>query len=185
MDLNERIRRDHAQCACKIRRLAREHGCHRREVRQALASALPPARKAMVRSRPVLGPWLAPIDATLEYDLTAPRKQRHTAHRIWTRLRTERGATVAESTVREYVRDRRRELGMHRVEAMVPQVHLPGDEAEVDLYEAAVRFAWRQETVSFFEMRACHSATAFHWPLRTTSQQAFLEAHAEAFEHCV
>jgi hypothetical protein len=67
----------------------------------------------------------------LEGDQTAPRKQRHTAHRIWTRLVKEWDAKVAEPTVRRYVRERRREL-FGVVEAMVPQVHQPGEEAEVD-----------------------------------------------------
>ncbi len=183
VELYERIRRDHAQHKWGVRRLAKEHHCHRREVRQALTSALPPTRTSMVRERPKLGPLLAAIDAMLTYDLTAPRKQRHSAHRIWTRLVSENEAAVAESTVRQYVRQRRRELGQHRPETMVPQVHEAGDEAEMDLYEAVVQFAWGREKVQFFEMRACHSGASFHWPLRTVHQQAFLEAHVHAFEH--
>jgi hypothetical protein len=182
VELYERIRRDHAQHGWGLRRLAREHRCHRREVRQALCSAVPPIRRSSPRARPVLGPWLASIDAMLAADRAAPRKQRHTAHRIWTRLTTEHGATVAEATVRRYVRERRRELyGV--VEAMVPQAHDPGDEAEVDLSEAVVEFPWGREKVIFFQMRACCSGAAFHWPLRTATQQAFLEAHVAALEH--
>lgn len=78
----ERIRRDHAQFGWGIRRLAREHRCHRRDVRQALESAVPPGRRSPARERPVLGPWVETIDSVLAADRRAPRKQRHTAHRI-------------------------------------------------------------------------------------------------------
>ena len=182
VELFERIRRDHLERGWSIRRLAREYRCHRRDVRQALASPVPPRRRATARERPVLGPWIAAIEAMLAADRTAPRKQRHTAHRIWTRLTSELGAVVAEPTVRQYVRERRHELGIV-VEAMVPQVHAPGEEAEVDLSEALVEFPWGREKVDFFQMRACHSGAPFHWPLRTPTQQAFLEAHVAAFEH--
>jgi len=151
-------------------------------VRQALKSATPPAVEVMARPRPALGQWLTTIDAILAGDRKAPRKQRHTARRIWQRLSAEHGAGVGEATVREYVRKRKRELyGV--VEAMVPQVHEAGKEAEVDLYEAMIDFPSGREKVDFFEMRACHSGVAFHWPLRMTTQQAFLEAHVEAFWH--
>lgn len=182
VELYERIRRDQAEHGWGIRRLAQEHRCHRRDVRQALADPVPLARRSAARPRPVLGPWVATIDAILAADRTAPRKQRHTAHRLWVRLTTEFGATVAEPTVRQYVRERRREL-FGVVEAMVPQIHVAGDEAEVDLSEATVAFSWGEEKVNFFQMRACHSGAPFHWPLRNLTQQAFLEAHVAAFEH--
>lgn len=156
MELYERIRRDHAEHTWSIRRLAKEHRCHRREVRAALRSAVPPAAAELSRPRPVLGPWIPTIDAMLAEDQRAPRKQKHTAHRIYVRLVTEFGARIGEPTVRAWVRERRRELyGV--VEAMVPQVHEAGQEAEVDLSEADVDFSWGRETVNFFQMRACHS----------------------------
>ena len=182
VELYERIRRDHADRGWSIRRLAKEHHVHRREVRQALLSAQPPPPTTLNRPRPVLGPLKPVIDAILEQDREAPRKQRHTAHRIWERLVSEHGAEIAEPTVRRYVGMRKREL-YGASEVMVPQVHDPGVEAEVDLSESWVAFPWGRQKVDFFEMRACASGAAFHWPLRATTQQAFLEAHVRAFEH--
>jgi hypothetical protein len=74
------------------------------------------------------------IDEILEADRRAPRKQRHTAHRIWVRITRERsGYPIAESTVRRYVRQRKRALGLRVVlEAFVPQQYAWGDEAQVE-----------------------------------------------------
>lgn len=129
----EQIRRDRDREGLSIRALAERHGVHRRAVRQALASPLPPPKRAPV-SRPAakLGPYRALIDESLATDREAPRKQRHTAKRIRRRLLDEHGADVAEVTVRQYVRQRKRELGWPVGEVFVPQVHAPGMEAEVD-----------------------------------------------------
>ena len=62
--------------------VARQFGVHRRMVRQAVESALPPLRGYRPRSKPVVGPVAAFIDSILAADATAPRKQRHTARRI-------------------------------------------------------------------------------------------------------
>jgi transposase len=147
VELFEQIRRDHDREGLSIRALAARHGVHRRTVRQALASPLPPARKRPEGRRvPALGPYRPVIDAWLEADRSAPRKQRHTAKRIWRRLVDEHGAQVAETTVRDYVRRRRRELG-EPSQVFVPQVHRPGMEAEVDWGEAQVVLAGREVKV--------------------------------------
>jgi len=133
VELFERIRRDRDREGLSIRALAGRHGVHRRAVRQALAAPLPPPRKRPERRpAPKLGPYRPLIDEWLIADREAPRKQRHTAKRIWQRLVDEQGAEVAETTVRDYVRRRRRELGEPVDEVFVPQVHEPGIEAEVD-----------------------------------------------------
>ena len=141
METFEQIRRDRDREGLSIRALAERHGVHRRAVRQALASPLPPVKRTPVsRPAPKLGPYRELIDSWLERDRDAPRKQRHTAKRIWERLRDEHAADVAERTVREYVHRARRERG-EGVQAFVPQVHEAGVEGEVDWGEAQVWMA--------------------------------------------
>jgi len=112
VELFEKIRRDHDREGLSIRALARRHGVHRRAVRQALESALPPERKRPEsHPAPASGPSRELIDSWLIADRSAPVKQRHTAKRVYERLRDEHGAQVAETTVRDYMRRRRRELG--------------------------------------------------------------------------
>ena len=113
VELVEQIRRDRRLEQLSIRELAERHGTHRRTVRQALAAALPPPRKAYPpRRRPAIEPYVAVIDGWLIEDRTAPKKQRHTARRVWQRLVTEHDATLAEVTVSRYVARRRVELGL-------------------------------------------------------------------------
>ncbi len=178
----EKIRRDREFEGLSIRALARRHGVHRRAVRQALESALPPAKRSPVsRPAPALGAYRALIDEWLVGDRDAPRKQRHTAKRIHDRLLDEQGASVAQTTVRQYVRRRRRELGL-AAEAFCPQVHDPGVTAEVDWGEAKVLLAGRLVEVGLFLMRACFSGAAFVMAFETQSQQAFFEGHVHALD---
>src|SRR6059036_967518 len=95
VELFEQMRRDKRVEGLSIRELAERHQVHRRTVRQALASALPPARKEYPpRSRPAIEPWAAVIDGWLLEDQDVPRKQRHTARRVWQRLVAEHGASA-------------------------------------------------------------------------------------------
>lgn len=175
------IRRDHHVKEMGIRAIARKHRIHRRLVRQALKSAVPPARKTPVRGSPVFTPdHKAFVDGILIGDQTAPRKQRHTSQRIFIRLVQERGFEGAESTVRRFVAARRRELG-RGPDVFVPQSHVAGEIAEVDWFEAQVDFPEGRKKVYFFQMRSCYSGRIFVAAFFRQTQQAFLEAHTLAF----
>ena len=182
MELFEHIRRDRREERVSIRWLARRHRVHRRTVRQALKSALPPRRKRAPRPAPQLGPYVEVIREWLVADLSAPRKQRHTARRIWQRLVDERGASVAESTVRAYVGRLRRELDSGSTEVTIPQLHPPGEEAEADFGRVSVFLDGELTELSMFVMRLSHSGRAVHVCFPGEGQEAFLEGHAVTFE---
>lgn len=158
VDLFEAIRRDHRREDLSIRELATRHGVHRRTVRQALASAEPPPRKTPQRAAPKLDLVAPLIDVMLREDLTAPRKQQHTARRVLARLVDEHGVRdVSYWTVRDYVGRRRPEIaaeGGRLLElAYVPQSHAPGAEGEVDFADLWIDLAGVCTKVLLFTFR--------------------------------
>jgi hypothetical protein len=125
--LDSNIRREYEFGIGTIMGVAKKLAVHRRMVREAIGSALPKPRKKPARPRWKLRAAIEFVDAILEADRKAPRKQRHTAHRIWARMHHELlERKIAERTVREYVHDRKIALGLFLRETCVPQSYALG-----------------------------------------------------------
>lgn len=184
VELFEEIRREYEFGVGTIKGVARKLKVHRRMVREAIANALPRPRKKIEQRRGKLTAYMPLIDRMLEEDRRAPRKQRHTAHRIWERLRAEvPGFDVCERSVRKYVERRKQELGLVAREICVPQSYEWGGEAQVDWYEAWADLAGERVKLQVFSMRSMASGGAFHRAYFRATQQAFLEAHELAFQY--
>lgn len=186
MELYEAIRRDARREELSIRALSERHGVHRRTVRAALASAVPAPRKVPVRVAPKLEAAKPLIDAMLVEDLTAWRKQQHTARRVLARLVDEHGMSeLTYSAVRDYVAKRRPQVrasaGKGGEKAFVPQTHEPGAEAEVDFGDVWVRLDGELTKCALFTLRLSFSGKAVHRVFASQGQEAFIEGHLEAF----
>lgn len=184
VELFEQIRREYEHGCGTIIGTSKKFGVHRRMVRQAIESALPPERKKPERKRAKFDAVKSFIERILRDDERAPRKQRHTAHRIFIRLRAELPeAEISERTVRQYVEEIRSSIGLAKREVFIPQHYEYGDEAQVDWYEATVCLGGVTQVLQFFCLRAAASGAAFHRAYRRATQTAFLEAHELAFQY--
>src|SRR3712207_3365105 len=139
------------------REAARRFGIHRNTVRKMLTFSVPPGyRRTKLPVRPKLDAVTAIIDQILEADRTSPPKQRHTAKRIYERLRAEQGFAGSYTTVKDYVREQR----ARTQEVFVPLVHPPGH-AQVDFGEAVAVIGGVRQVVHFFCLDLPHSDAGF------------------------
>ena len=104
VELYARVRRACMVEGMSVREASRVFGLHRDTVRKMLAYSVPPGyRRQDPPRRPKLAPFTGVIEAILEADRQVPRKQRHTAKRIFERLRGEHGFDGGYTTVKDYV----------------------------------------------------------------------------------
>lgn len=179
MEVYARVRRAVQVDGMSIRQAAREFGLSRKTIRKMLQFSLPPGyerKKPVVR--PKLGPWLGIIDQILLDDKTQHKKQRHTAKRIFDRLKAEHSFTGGYTIVKDYVRQAR----LTHKEVFVPLAHPPGD-AQADFGEALVVIGGVEQKAHFqcFDLPYSDDCFVIAFPAENT--EAFLEGHNQAFAY--
>ncbi len=160
------------------RQIRREYGIAAETLEKILANPDPPGyQMARERPKPVLGPFLAVIDQILEADKTAPPKQRHTARRIFERLRDEYGYTGCSSQVRATVAQTRR----HTKEAYVPLSHPPGH-AQFDFGNAVVLIGGQETDAHLAVITLPYSDTYFVVAYPAECTETFQAGNIAGFE---
>ena len=159
------------------RAACREYDLHWETLEKILAHVEPPGyRRTKPRHKPKIEPFLPIIEEILESDRKAPKKQRHTAQRIWERLRDEHGFTGKPTIVKDAVRAWR---NGHQ-EVFLPLSHRPG-EAQVDFGFAQVKLNGQATKVALFVMTLPYSDALVIQVFPRECTEAFLEGHKRAF----
>ena len=180
VDHYELIRREVENKGKSQRDVAKELGHSRKTVVKALKFRLPPGYQLTEpREKPVIEPVRHIIDAWLEQNKTARRKQRQTAMKIYERLRDEYSFEGHYGTVQRYVK----EAANRQKEVFMPLQFAPGEEAQVDWHEGWVYDNGVERKVQFFVMRQCFSKAPFVYPYEKANLESFLDGHVRAFEY--
>jgi len=177
VELYARIRHAVMVDGLSRREAATRFGVHRNTITKMLQYSVPPGYRR--RERPAskkLGPHMGWIDAILEADRGVHKKQRHTAHRIFERLRDERGFLGGYTIVREYVA----EATSRSREMFVPLSHRPGH-AQADFGEADGYIAGKKVRFHYFCMDLPHSDDCFVKAYPAETAEAFCDGHVAAF----
>ena len=159
------------------REAARVFGLSRDTIGKMCRFSVPPGYvRSKPPEKPKLGALIPVIDAILEADKTAPAKQRHTAKRIFERLRDEHGFSGGYTVVKDHVRLAR----TRNRETFVPLSHPPGH-AQVDFGESVGVIGGVRMKLHVFCFDLPHSDACFvkAYPAETT--EAFLDGHVSAF----
>lgn len=179
VDEKENIRRLYFIKRHSVRRIAREHHYSRKTVRKAISDAsVPDYHLCAPKSCPVMGPFLPVIEKWLAEDKQRPRKQRHTAHRIYVRLVSEYGFTGSERTVRQHVSRLKQDFP----DVFIPLEFDPGTDAQGDWGEVLIYLNEKPVVAQVFCMKLSYSGKPFVMAFPTQRQEAFLEGQRRAFE---
>lgn len=181
MDQYELVRTAHRVYGKNISELSRMTGHSRNTIKKAIRGEPWGYKERQHQSFPVLDPYLKIIDGWLKHDKEQPKKQRHTARRVYNRLVDAHGYTGGESTVRRYVRMAKVNLGVETPRAFVPCDPEAGYEAEVDWGTAVAVINGERVRLKFFCMRSKYSGKHFVRFYPCERQQAFFDAHIHAF----
>jgi transposase len=182
MDQYELIRTAYRVYGKNISELSRMTGHSRNTIKKAIRGEPWGYKERHHQSFPVLDPYLAIIDGWIKDDKERPKKQRHTARRVYNRMIEEHDYTGGESTVRRYVRVAKIKFGIDSPKAFIPCDPEAGYDAEADWGTANAIIGGHEIRLKFFCMRSKYSGKHFIRFYPCERQQAFFEAHIHAFD---
>ena len=182
VDQYKYIRTAHRVYGKKIREIARDTSHSRNTVKKALRGEYDGYSPRQNQPYPVLGNYLPIVDRWLEGDKEKPKKQRHTAKRVYDRLCHEHGYDGSDRTVRKYVRDARMRLGTDNPKVFIPLEPELGFEAEVDWGRCHAILGSEYTPLKMFCMRSKGSGKSFVQCFPCERQQALFEGHIRAFD---
>lgn len=159
------------------RAACREYEIHWQTLEKILSHSEPPGYQKTKPRSSIVDPFVPIIEEILKSDLQVHRKQRHTARRIFERLRDEHGYVGGETIVKNAVRAWKQ----HHREVFLPLSHPPG-EAQVDFGFADVWLAGELTKVALFVMTLPYSDAIFIQAFPRECTEAFLEGHRRAFD---
>ncbi len=179
MELWTEIRRQVLTKELSERAACRKYGLGWQTLKKILAHTEPPGyRQSQPRPKRKLESFLPIIHQILTDDRQAPKKQRHTAQRIFERLRDEYQFTGKPTIVKDAVRAWKQS---HQ-EVFLPLSHPPG-EAQVDFGEATISLNGQSTKVALFVMTLPYSGAIFIQAFPRECTETFLEGHRRAFEY--
>ncbi len=182
MDQYELVRTAHRVYGKNISELSRMTGHSCNTIKKAIRGEPWGYKEREHQPFPVLEPYLEAIDTWIEGDKDQPKKQRHTARRVYHRLIEEHDYLGCESTVRRYVRLAKVKFGIGTSKAFIPCDPEAGYEAEVDWGTAKAIIGGKEARLKFFCMRSKYSGKHFIRCYPCERQQAFFDAHIQGFE---
>ncbi len=177
--LYRRVRHDYNRNGLSQRELSRKYGLHRETIRKMLEFSVPPGyQRKNPAYKPKLDPFVGIIDAILQSDEDKPRKQRHTAKRIFERIQEEHGYIGGYTIVKDYIREKR----LRCREMFVPLSH-PSGHAQADFGEALAVIGGVQMKVHYLCIDLPQSDDLFVKAYPAENMEAFCDGHNAAFSY--
>lgn len=177
MELYRKVRHAYFRDGMSKRAIARHFGISRDSVDKMIVFSVPPGyRRTAPIQHPKLDGFTGIIDQWLLEDRERPRKQRHTAKRIFERLRDEHGFSGGYTIIKDHVRGHERRSR----EMFVPLQHPPGH-AQADCGEATVVIGGVEQKAHFFALDLPHSDACYVRAYPAATAEAWMDGHVHAF----
>jgi transposase len=177
VELYRKVRQAYFRQGMSKRAIARHFGISRDSVDKMIVYSVPPGyRRTAPVKRPKLDGFTEVIDQWLSEDVGRPRKQRHTAKRVFDRLREEHGFTGGYTIIKDYLREQER----RGREMFVPLHHAPGH-AQADFGEALVVIGGAEQKAYFFAFDLPHSDACYVRAYPAATAEAWVDGHVHAF----